>query len=227
MAVLIVGAGPGMGASIASALAPAHGPVALLGLDQDAMARVADDLQQAGADARAFRTDASREESLRAAIAAARAAVGPPTVVVFNLSVFVPGPPTTMDLPAFRSGLEAGITAAVVTVQATAADLLAGAPSTSLLFTGSEAALRPWAGGIGLAVQKAGMRHIALACAEEFAGTGVHVATVTIHGTLARSGPFQPSLIAPVYAALATPGPGRPVEVNYRAEGPDWVPAGH
>jgi hypothetical protein len=48
------------------------------------------------------------------------------------------------------------------------------------------------------------------------------VATVTIHGTLSTTGPFQPRLIAPVYAELATSGADRPVEVNYRADGPDW-----
>jgi NAD(P)-dependent dehydrogenase (short-subunit alcohol dehydrogenase family) len=221
--VVIVGAGPGMGASIAAALAPAHGAVALLGLDPEDLARVAGGLQDQGFQAHAFVADGRREASLRAALAQARAAVGPATVVVFNLSVFVPGPPSTMDLAAFRAGLEAGITAAVVTVQATVADLRAAAPGSALLFTGSQAALHPWAGGIGLAVQKAGLRHLALATAEELAGSGVHVATVTIHGTLSTTGPFQPRLIAPVYAELATSGAAdRPVEVNYRADGPDW-----
>jgi NAD(P)-dependent dehydrogenase (short-subunit alcohol dehydrogenase family) len=222
MPLLVVGAGPGMGLAIAEALGPAHGPVALIARRRAVLDELAAGLRRKGVDAWAFPADVGDETSLREAIVAARAQVGPFTVVVFNPSLFVAGPPTKVDLNAFRRGLEVGVTAALVTMQATVDDLLAAAPDSALLLTGGGLALSPWPEGIGLAVQKAGLRHLALAAAQELRPMGVSVSTVTIRGTIAAGGPFDPTRIAAVYAALAEPGRQRPVEVTVSEDGPDW-----
>ncbi len=223
MTALVVGAGPGMGRAIAKALGRAHGPVALIARRKN---RLQDLVAQLGADsiaAAGFTADIANRSALIAAIDAARQELGPPGVVVFNASVFVAGTPAVVPPEAFARGMATGITAALITLQSCVADLRRAAPASALLFTGSGLALNPWPPGIGLAIQKAGLRHLALAAAQELTPEAIHVAIVTIRGDIAEGGAFDPDRIARVYADLATPGIERPVEVMFTADGPDWV----
>lgn len=224
MPVLVIGAGPGMGRAIAAALGHEHGPVALIARREESLRSLCHGLAGVGVAATGFPADITDEAALRAAVAAAREAVGAFTVVVCNASMFVGGLPTQVPVADFRTGLATGITAALITVQATAADLLAAAPGSSLLFTGGGLAMNPWPDAIGLAVQKAGLRHLALATSAQLRPAGVSVSIVTIRGTIEAGGPFDPDRIAAVYAALARPVGDRPVEVMFSAEGPDWSP---
>ncbi len=88
----------GLGRAIATALGAEHGPVGLIARRQEPLDALASKLAESGVAAQAFVRRTSRMRSLRAAIAAARAAHGPPTVVVFNASLWVPGPPSRMSL---------------------------------------------------------------------------------------------------------------------------------
>ena len=223
MASIIIGAGPGMGRAIAAALGPAHGPVALVARRASVLDEVTAELGARGIDARGYPADITDDAALREAIRRGRVDLGRLSVVVCNASLYVPGPPTQVPVDQFRVGLSVGVTAALVTLQATADDLRAAAPNSALLFTGSGLALHPWPDAIGLAVQKAGLRHLALAAAEELRPAGVSVSLVTIRGTLAAGTAFDPDRIAEVYADLATPGVDHPVEVTITADGPDWT----
>lgn len=225
MTALVVGAGPGMGSAIAAAIGPAHGPVGLVARRAEALDAIAASLAQRSVAAQGFPADITDAAVLISAIGAARRALGPPSVVVFNASLYVPGPPSSMSVADFETGLATGLTGALITLQATVGDLRAAAPDACLIFTGGGAAYTPTAAMIGLGIQKAGLRHLALAAAEELAPQGVHVGLVTIRGTVAHGGPFDPELIAPVYAQLAAPATRRPVEVTFTADGPDWTPA--
>lgn len=223
MTSLVVGAGPGMGRAIAEQLGRRHGPVGLIVRSVEDAEPIVAGLAADGVTAQAFAGELADEEELRAAIAQAREALGPFSVVVHNASLWVDGPPTSMPVDAFREGLAVGITAALVSLQATVEDLRANAPESAFLVTGSEAALTPSASAAALGVQKAGLRSLVFAAAEELAPEGVHVGTVTIRGTLQREGTFSPQRIAPVFADLARPGIDRPHEVLYTSEGPDWT----
>jgi NAD(P)-dependent dehydrogenase (short-subunit alcohol dehydrogenase family) len=222
---VIVGAGPGMGRAIAAAIAPQHGPVGLIARRPARLAEVIDALRGSGVDARPYPADITDDTDLRAALGRARAELGPFSVVVYNASQFVAGPPTRTPLDEFREGLATGITGALVALQATASDLLRLAPASALLFTGSGLALAPWSEGVGLSIQKAGLRHLALAAAAELRPQGVSVSLVTIAGTIEPGGPFDPDRLAAIYADLATPGRDRPVEVTVTADGPAPGPA--
>ena len=223
MPALIVGAGPGMGRAIAAALGPSDGPVALIARRVESLAALETDLAAVSVTAQGFRADIAEEQQLRRAIEAARSALGPFRVVVFNASQFVPGPPSAIPLDDFRAGMAAGVTAAIITVQATVDDLRHAKPEGCLLFTGGGLATNPWPPGIGLAIQKAGLRHFAIATAEELRPE-VAVSIVTIRGTIQAGGPFDQARIASVFADLAVPGRDGPVEVTYTETGPDWTP---
>ena len=219
MSTVIVGAGAGMGRAIAAALAPRHGPVGLIARRPAVLAAVAERLRSSGVAARSYPGDITDETSLRAALSRARDELGPFSAVVYNASQFVAGPPTSTPLEEFRSGLATGITGALITLQATSGDLVEAAPDSALLFTGSGLALAPWPDGFGLSIQKAGLRHLAVAAAAELRPQGVTVSLVTIRGTIEPGGPFDPDRIASVYADLATPGQDHPVEVMVTADG--------
>ena len=74
----------------------------------------------------------------------------------------------------------------------------------TLLFTGGGLALYPeyGAGVSSLAAGKAGLRAFAFALAKELAPEGIHVATVTIAGTVKPGTAFDPDRIAEEYWAL-------------------------
>lgn len=76
--------------------------------------------------------------------------------------------------------------------------------SGSLLFTGGGLALYPEYGAdvISLTAGKAAMRALVLALAPKFAPMGLHVATVTVAGTVAPGTAFDPDAIANVFLGL-------------------------
>jgi len=68
-----------------------------------------------------------------------------------------------------------------------------------------------------LSIGKAGIRSLAYTLAQEMEGTGIHVATVTIGGTVEPGTHFDPDLIAQSYLNLHRQAPGTfETEVLYR-----------
>jgi NAD(P)-dependent dehydrogenase (short-subunit alcohol dehydrogenase family) len=74
----------------------------------------------------------------------------------------------------------------------------------SLLLTGGGLALHPeyGAGVASLVAAKSAVRGLAFALAAEWAPAGVHVATVTVAGTVAPGTAFDPERIAEEFWAL-------------------------
>ena len=90
----------------------------------------------------------------------------------------------------------------------------------SLLFTGGGAALNPYPGLSSLCAGKAALRMWALTLAEELAGTGVRVGTVTVYGRVARGTPFDPDNIAAALLRLHR-GTKEGVEIHFTGASPD------
>jgi NAD(P)-dependent dehydrogenase (short-subunit alcohol dehydrogenase family) len=198
--VVVVGAGPGLGQAVATRFAGEGYVPALVARDPDRLEALA---QAVGAGARPFPADATDEADLRGVLARVADELGPPEVVVFNLSLTVLGPPTEVPVADFERGLRVGLLPALVTLQAVTPAMRAEQAGTVVL-TGSGVALRPWVGAAGLSVQKAGLRNLALAASAELAPAGVHVATITIHGTLKTGTAFDPGRVAGEYWRLHT-----------------------
>jgi NAD(P)-dependent dehydrogenase (short-subunit alcohol dehydrogenase family) len=204
--VVVVGAGPGLGAAVARRFAREGFRVALV-------ARSADGLDLAGMDAGGppvvLTADVADEADLRAAFAGLRAEAGDPEVCVYNPSLFVPGTPTELPYDRMLQGLRVGVLGAVVAAQEVAPAMRAAGRGTILL-TGSGVALRPPASSASLGMQKAALRNLAQALFEELAPDGVHAATVTIRGVLAPGTPFDPDVVADAFWQLHAEGSGAP-----------------
>ena len=199
--LVVVAAGPGLGRSVALRFAREGADVALVARSAERLEPLADEVRALGVRALAVAADVADESSLRQALAVVRGTLGDPTVAVYNGSEYVEGNPTVVAYDDFVHCLLVGIAGALVTVQEVAPAMRAAGRGTVLL-TGSEAALRPYAGAAAVGVAKAGLRSLALSAAEELAATGAQVTTVTIRGRLKAGTRFDPDVVADHYWAV-------------------------
>ncbi len=213
--VLVVGAGPGLGLAVARRFAREGHPAGLLARSPDRVAALSAALAAEGLPAAGVVADVADPPSLRAGLAAAVDRLGPPAVLVYNPSRWVPGTGTTIDPEDFLDGIRVGVVGLLVAVQELAPALRAAARG-SVLVTGGGTALRPTAASAGLAAQKAAVRALTFALADELGPQGVHVATVTVAGTLAPTGHFAPERVAEEFWRLhAQPPDSWQTEVVY------------
>jgi len=119
---LVTGAGRGIGAAIVRTLAAAGADITLLGRSQPALAGVAAAL---GAVRRSCQVaDVSNAESVRAAIGAARAAIGPITVLVNNAGQALSGPLGATDDALWQSMLSVNLTGTFLCMRECLPDML-------------------------------------------------------------------------------------------------------
>ena len=129
-----------------------------------------------------------------------------------------------------------GAVAAVTAAQEVLPAMRAAGRGT-LLFTGSGVALKPWAPGAALGMQKAALRSYVFALADEVGPLGIHAATVTIQGVVGvgagvRADRAGRALLDPAHPAARRLGdrarrhrvahPSHPVIMRKSARGP-WV----
>jgi NAD(P)-dependent dehydrogenase (short-subunit alcohol dehydrogenase family) len=214
--VVIVGAGPGLGYAIAQRFARDGDQVALVARNGQRLASMVEELRGAGGSGHGFVADAADPIALRSALEAIRTTLGDPTVLVHHVSVPVVGTPTRVSYEEFSKGLAGGIGALLVAAQTVVPGMRRAGRGT-ILVTGSGLAFNASAPYAGLAVQKAGVRSLALCLAQELRPAGIHVATVTVEGLIQPEGFYDPERIAEEFWALHQEEPGSwRDEVRYR-----------
>ncbi len=199
--VVIVGAGPGIGAATARRFDAAGYPVALLSRSSATTGGVAEELSAMTAE-----VDVSDRASLATVFQVVREMLGDPGVLVFNALATVPGSPTEIDLDAFDAALSANVTGALACVQEVVPAMRAAGRGTVLL-TGGGMALQPVARVAAIGVAKAAQRSLFQSLASELGPDGIHVAMVTVQGLVKAGGPFDPALIADVHYRLHEQAP--------------------
>jgi short-subunit dehydrogenase len=202
--LLVVAAGPGLGAAVARRFAREGFAVGLLARSAPKLADLAAELRSTGAAQVAVgEADAADPVALRAALEGLRGELGDPTVLVFNGSEYVEGRPTEVEHDAFLHGLEVGVGAALVSAQAVAPAMRA-AGSGTIVLTGSVAADQPSVSAATVGVAKAALRNYAASLHKELAPDGVHATTVTIRGVLQGSKALDLDEIAERYWTVHT-----------------------
>lgn len=189
--LVVVAAGPGLGATTARRFAREGWSVGLVARSAGTLDRVATEVRQVAEVQVATATaDVSDEDALRRALRSLEGQIGAPTVVVYNGSAYVEGSPLTLQAADLRHAVAVGVTGALVAAQETAGSLRAravlGEPAT-LILTGSVAADRGSTTAAAVGVAKAGLRSLGLSLHKELAPAGVRVVSVTVRGAL--SGP--------------------------------------
>jgi len=176
---IVFGAGPGLGAALASRFASAGMAVALAARDRSRVDGLADGLVAAGGVARAYRCDVTLEAEVDALFAAVGRDLGSPGLVVHNPSHFVMKPfleLTAADLvEAWRVACLGGFL-----VGRAAAKAMVAAGRGTILFTGSSPSVKAGAQFAAFAAAKFGLRALAQSMARELGPKGIHVAHVVV-----------------------------------------------
>ncbi|WP_188317013.1 SDR family NAD(P)-dependent oxidoreductase [Solihabitans fulvus] len=198
---LIVGAGPGLGRSLAAAFAGDGHRVALIGRDGPRLKTLADDLVDAGHSAVAYSADAAAPGLLATVLAEAVDDLGEPDVLVYNAAFARPDRPTGISVEDWATSFAVNVTGAAVAATTVIPMLREG--RGTVLFTGGGMALNPSPDYTSLSVGKAALRAYAHALHEEQREAGVHVTTVTIRGFLSPGDArFDPDVVAESYLEL-------------------------
>jgi NAD(P)-dependent dehydrogenase (short-subunit alcohol dehydrogenase family) len=180
--VLIVGAGSGLSAALARALAAEGVRVALAARNPgklDALARETGAL--------ALACDAVERAQVEAAFAAVEKKWSAPDLVVYNASYRTRGPIVELDPAEVKRALEISAFGGFLVAQAAARRMLPR-KSGAIFFTGASASVKGYAESAPFAMGKFALRGLAQSLARELAPKGIHVAHFVIDGGIARAG---------------------------------------
>ncbi len=173
---LIVGAGPGIGASVARALAAEGLQVGVASRDP---AKLQPLVQETGA--RSFAADASDSGQVERLFREADSQLGEPDVVVYNASTLARGPLTEISPDAVLESLRVAAFGGFLVVQQAARRMLPRRHG-AILLTGATASVKGFAESSGFAMGKFALRGLAQSAARELAPKGIHVAHFVIDG---------------------------------------------
>ena len=204
---LIVGAGSGLSAALARALAAEGVRVALAARNPGKLDALARDTG-----ALALACDAVERAQVAAAFAAVEKKWSAPDLVVYNASYRTRGPIVELDPPEVKRALEISAFGGFLVAQAAAKRMLPK-KSGAIFFTGASASVKGYAESAPFAMGKFALRGLAQSLARELAPKGIHVAHFVIDGGIARAddpraaergedGLLAPDAIARAYVGL-------------------------
>ncbi|MGN6577889.1 MAG: SDR family oxidoreductase [Nocardioides sp.] len=210
--IVIVGAGPGLGAAVARRYGRAGYDVALLARNAQQLDELGSALQAEGITAGWSAVDVTDDEALRVAIERFSQHAGHLDVLHFNPSAFRHEGPLELTPDELLEDVRLGVGALLTAVQAARPAMAAGARITA---TGSMAADRPWHEAASLGVQKAGLRNLVRSIDTALRPDGIRAVSVTVNGTLEAGTAFDPDRVAEALFAAA-----RQDESSWRNEVP-------
>lgn len=217
--VIVAGVGPGIGASVARAFGAEGFGIAMLARNSASLAALQAGLTAAGITSAAFTVDLADAAATFNVVEQVRGwAGGDPVSLVYNAFTVQQGSADQLDMAETERAMRINFTAATQ-LTALLAPAMRASGTGSLLFTGGGAALHPYAGLSSLCAGKAALRMWSLTLAEDLAGTGVRVGTVTVHGPVERGTPFDPDDIAAALVRLHR-GTNEGVEIHFAHDTP-------
>ena len=187
---VIVGAGPGLGMALARRFGDAGHPVALIARTASRLQDCVATLRHGGIRAAAYPADVLDADRMRRALDSAAAELGAIDVLMWAI-----GPGSTTITPAIQVTPERALAqvalhvgGAITATQHILPTMLARASGSVLLTTGASSVV-PFGplGDVGIAM--AGLRNWTLSLRAAVAGSGVHVAAVTIATLIAPGHP--------------------------------------
>lgn len=206
-ACLIVGAGPGIGQSVAQAFARDGYALALASRHPDRLDEFRRELEKDGTPTRAYAADASDETSLRQLFASVRQDLGDPEVLVYNPAAHGVGKPMALTGEKLAADFSVNVTGALLCAQEAAGAMKQRGRGTILL-TGGGFAHEPAANYASLSLGKAALRNLTYSLAQELGAHGIHVATVTVYGFVQSGTHYDPARIADAFLRLHKQKPG-------------------
>jgi len=181
--LLVIGAGDATGGAVARRFAREGFTACVVRRHADALAPLVAQIEAAGGRARAFGTDARREEQVVALVETIEREVGPIEVFVFNIGANVPSPIVEETARKYFKIWEMAAFAGFLTAREVARRML-GRGRGTMLFTGATASLRGAANFGAFAGAKHALRALAQSLARELGPQNIHVAHSIIDGAI-------------------------------------------
>jgi NAD(P)-dependent dehydrogenase (short-subunit alcohol dehydrogenase family) len=175
---LIVGAGPGISASLARGLAAAGLKVGIAARNTEKLAALA-----AETTAQTFAVDASDPAAVTRLFETVDAKLGEPDVVVYNASARAHGPIVELDPDAVRKAIAVSAFGGFLVVQQAARRMVRQGRG-AILLTGATASVKGFAHSAAFAMGKFALRGLAQSTARELGPKGIHVAHFVIDGAV-------------------------------------------
>jgi NAD(P)-dependent dehydrogenase (short-subunit alcohol dehydrogenase family) len=173
---LIVGAGPGLSASLARLFNKEGMKVALAARDAKKLDGLVREIH-----GRAYPCDASSPKDVENLFDSVAKDIGEPNLVVYNASARVRGPITGLDPEAVRKTVLVTCYGGFLVGQAAAKRMIKAGNGT-ILFTGASASVKGYANSAAFAMGKLGLTGLAQSMARELQPQNIHVAQVVIDG---------------------------------------------
>jgi NAD(P)-dependent dehydrogenase (short-subunit alcohol dehydrogenase family) len=180
---LVIGAGDATGGAVARRFAREGYTVCVVRRHADALAPLVESIEAAGGRARAFGSDARREEQVAALVETIEREVGPIEVYLFNIGANVPSPIVEETARKYFKIWEMAAFAGFLTAREVARPMLARGRGT-MLFTGATASLRGAANFGAFSGAKHALRALAQSLARELGPQNIHVAHSIIDGAI-------------------------------------------
>ena len=199
---LVIGAGDGLGASIAHAFAREGLRVCVTRRPRNTelLDALAEAIRAEGGEAYAFGLDARVEGDVVALIERIEREIGPIEVLVFNIGANVRFPVVETTTRVYSKVWEMAALAGFLTSREAARGMIERGRG-AILFTGATASVRGGAGFSAFAGAKHALRALAQSLARELGPKGIHVAHVVIDGAI--DGTFIRSIMPDAAEKLA------------------------
>ena len=211
--IVVVGAGPGVGASVARRYGREGYAAGLVSLPADELEDLGTRLQSEGITTGWTPVDVTDREGLTAAITRFGGFADGIDVLHFNPSAFRQKHPLDLSVDELLEDVALGVGGLLTAVQAARPFMKAGARVTA---TGSMAADQPWNEAASLGVQKAALRNLVQSIDTTLKPDGIRAVSVTVRGTLGKGTPFDADYVADaLYAAAQQPEEGWRSEVPF------------
>jgi NAD(P)-dependent dehydrogenase (short-subunit alcohol dehydrogenase family) len=180
---LVIGAGDATGGAIARRFAREGFTACVTRRNADKLAPLVAQIESAGGRARAFGSDARREEQMVALVETIEREVGPIEVAAFNIGANVRFPVRETTARVYYKVWEMGCFAGFLMGREVAKVMVPRGRGT-ILFTGATASVRGGVGYAAFAGAKHALRALAQSMARELGPQGIHVAHVVIDGAI-------------------------------------------
>ena len=216
--MVILGAGPGLGAAIARRFTREGFAVALMARRKENLSAIRQEIEDANGTGMTVEADATDAESVAQAFDRVREGLGDPEVFTYNAGAFQMGSILDLIPEQFDNCFRANCSGAFYGAQQVLPAMMEKGSGTIIL-TGATASLRGSANFAALATGKFGLRALAQSMAREFGPQGIHVAHVVIDGQIdtpqlresqpdrEESTTLSPDAIADIYWELHTQDP--------------------
>lgn len=215
--LLVIGAGPGLGASVARRFAREGYRLTLVARSDAKIAELTDELRGVGTVVTVVASDAGDADRLRAAVAPLFAGPGAPGVVIYSAALAASDELLGVTPEQLAAAYAVNVIGAVVTAQL-AVPAMRAAGGGTLLFTGGGFADALPESLATLSLGKLALRGVATMLARQLRDDGIHAGSLTILGQIAAGTPFDPDRIADAYWAIRNEDPDAWRE-EYRFDG--------